>query len=110
MHEFSKMRILAKKTFAFTIEVYGELQFSPIKGIKQARIVLFSIWCKLQFILDKTNQEKYGKIPLNYIVCQILPLEDAPGTPQYLKGYTYKSMPLPLETMESHDTGILSGS
>ncbi len=50
----------------------------------------FSIWCTLHFILDQTaNQEKYGlsvqrQIPHIYIVCQLLPLEYASSTPQYL--------------------------
>ena len=82
--------MLAQKTSVFSIEINGELQFSLIKGIKHARIVD----CTLHFILDKTNQEKYGlpvqrKIPHYYIVCQLLPLEDASCTPQYLKLYLY---------------------
>ncbi len=31
--------MLVQKTSVFTIEVYGELQFSPIKGIKNAQIL-----------------------------------------------------------------------
>ena len=41
-------------------------------------------------LVKQINQEKHGlsvqrKIPHNYIVCQLLPLEDASSTPQYLK-------------------------
>ena len=41
-------------------------------------------------IPDKTDKEKYGlpvqrKITYYYIVCQLLPLEDASSIPQYLK-------------------------
>ena len=54
------------------------------------KFCLFCICCTLHCILDKTSQEKYGlpvqrKIPHNYIVCQILPLDGAQSTPQYLK-------------------------
>ena len=31
--------MLAEKTSVFTIEVYGELHFSPLKGIKHAQIL-----------------------------------------------------------------------
>ena len=64
--------------------------FLQYKVSNMHKFCLFSIWCILHLILDKTIQEKYGlpvqrRIPHIYIVCQILPPECASSTQQYLK-------------------------